>query len=248
MSELYVRDVGDGEPPIVVLHGGWGYGFYPFDDAIAGLRRRFVIPDRTGYGQSPPRRELPHGFHQMYADETTALLDDLGITRCVLWGHSDGAVIAALLAIGDPARYAGVVLEALHLEREKPASRDFFTMMAVDPDGFGERVTAKLAAEHGPSWRTIIQADGRAWLDIAATPGEDLFAGRLHELRVPTLVLHGTRDPRTEPGELDRLRRDVPHAEIHMIDGAGHAPHSERAYASTCTQIVARWLAVLPTG
>lgn len=151
------------------------------------------------------------------------------------------------MAIAEPARFAGVVLEALHLDREKPRSREFFTRMADDPDAFGERVTAKLAADLGPDWRTIIRADGRAWLALAAAPEHDLFDQRLHELTVPTLVLHGSDDPRTEPGELDRLRREVPGAEVHLLEGAGHGPHSERAYAATCTQIVARWLAVLPT-
>lgn len=239
---LHVRDLGTGDPPIVVLHGGWGYGFYPFDDAIAGILRRFVIPDRTGYGQSPPRASLPPRFHDLYAEETEALLDALAIERCVLWGHSDGAVIAALLAIHNPTRYAGVVLEALHLEREKPRSREFFTMMAHDPEAFGERVVSKFAAEHGDNWRTIIRADGAAWLHIAAHPEDDLYADRLHELRVPTLVLHGDADPRTEPGELDRLRRDVPHAEIHMIAGAGHSPHSERDFAAACTAIVRQFV------
>jgi len=236
-GELYYRDVGTGEPPIVILHGGWGYGFYPFDDAIAGIERRFVIPDRTGYGKSPPRASLPAGFHAMYADETTALLDTLAITRCVLWGHSDGAVIAALLAIREPSRYAGIILEALHLEREKPRSRAFFMRMAKDPDAFGPKVTAQFAAEHGEDWRRIIRAAGEAWLHIAATPDEDLFDRRLDELRVPTLVLHGAEDPRTEPGELERLRREVPHARVHVIDGAGHSPHSERVSAATCAQL-----------
>lgn len=245
---LHVRDRPGSDPPIVVLHGGWGYEFYPFDDALAHLPNRFVIPDRTGYGKSvPPVREtLPRGFHAMYAGETATLLDELGISRCVLWGHSDGAVIAVHLATRDPDRYAGVVLEALHLDREKPRSREFFTRMAKDPDAFGERVSAKLAAEHGPGWRTIIRADGEAWLDIAATPALDMFDNRLGELRMPTLVLHGQADPRTEPGELDRLRREVPHAEIHVLEQGQHAPHSERATAATCTQIVARWLSVLP--
>jgi pimeloyl-ACP methyl ester carboxylesterase len=243
---LHYRDVGTGEPPIVVLHGGWGYAFYPFDAAIAGIARRFVIPDRSGYGKSPPRDSLPPRFHELYADETVAVLDALAIERCVLWGHSDGAVIAAIAAIREPRRYAGVVLEAIHIDREKPRSRTFFEMMAHDPDRFGPSVTRKFAAEHGDNWRAIIRADGEAWLHIAAHPDDDLYANRLHELRVPTLVLHGADDPRTEPGELDRLRREVPHAEIHMIEGAGHSPHSERASAQTCTSIVARWLSVLP--
>jgi pimeloyl-ACP methyl ester carboxylesterase len=107
-------------------------------------------------------------------------------------------------------------------------------------------VTSKLAAEHGDSWRAILRAGGEAWLHIAAHPEDDLYRDRLGELRVPTLVLHGGDDPRTEPGELDRLRREVPHAEIHVLPGAGHSPHSERGSAATCTNIVARWLGMLP--
>ena len=210
------------------------------------VRRRKRQNFRSGYGKSPPREVLPPKFHALYADETEALLAALGIAHCVLWGHSDGAVIAALLGIRDSARrargqasrYAGIVLEAIHLEREKPRSREFFTMMARDPDGFGERVTEKLERDHGASWRTIIRADGEAWLHIAAHPDEDLYDHRLAELRAPTLVLHGADDPRTEPGELDRLLRDVPHAEVHVIEGAGHSPHSERGSAATCTRLV----------
>ena len=244
--ELHYRDGGAGVP-LVILHGGWGYGFYPHDDAIATLDRRFVIPDRTGYGKSPHIAELPPRFHVAAAIETERLLDALTIERCVLWGHSDGAVIATLLALRSPDRYGGVVVEAIHLDREKPRSREFFLMMANDPDGFGERVARKLADDLGADyWRTIIGADGRAWLDIAATPTEDLYDRRLHELRVPMLVLHGTEDPRTEPGELDRIRREVPAARIEMLAGAGHSPHSERGSAARCTALVAEFLAGLP--
>lgn len=231
----------------MLLHGGWGYDFYPHDHAIATLDRRFVIPDRTGYGKSPHIAELPPNFHVAAAIETEKLLDALGVERCVLWGHSDGAVIATLLALRTPDRYGGVIVEAIHLDREKPRSRDFFLRMVNDPDAFGERVMRKLADEHGEDyWRTIIRAGGRAWLDIAATPNEDFYEHRLHELRVPMLVVHGADDPRTEPGELDRIRREVPTARIEMIDGGGHSPHSGRGSAALCTEIVADFLASLP--
>jgi len=240
--ELSYRDVGRGAP-IVLLHGGWGYSFYPHDDAIAKLERRFVIPDRTGYGGSPHVTELPPKFHLAAAIETEKLLNALAIERPVLWGHSDGAIIATILALRDPDRYEGIIVEAIHLDRAKPRSRDFFQQMVNDPDSFGERVTRKLAEEHGEDyWRTIIRAGGQAWLDIAATPDEDFYEHRLEELRLPMLVVHGADDPRTEPGELDRVRREVPTARIEMIEHGGHSPHSTPATAAQVTEIVDRFL------
>ena len=241
--EQHYREAGQGEP-LLILHGGWGYAYYPFDAQLAELggELRFLIPDRTGYGRSPRLAELPPRFHEAAAIEAEAFLDALGIERCAIWGHSDGAVIAAITALRRPERYRAIILEALHLDREKPRSRAFFTMMAEDPDGFGPRVAERLAADHGEDhWRAVLRAGGRAWLAIAASPGEDFFGGRLGELRVPALVLHGGSDPRTEPGELDRMR-EVPAATIHVIPSAGHSPHSQQRAAAEATAAAAAFL------
>jgi pimeloyl-ACP methyl ester carboxylesterase len=207
---VHYRVAGAGRP-IVFLHGGWGYEIYPFDRQIAAMGgdHQLIAPDRTGYGGSRRLERQAIDFHHRAAAETFAVIDALGLERPVVWGHSDGAVIALLMGLAHPDRLAGLIVEAAHVFRRKPASREFFETMMRDPDGLGERVTSVLARDHGDGWRDLIRTNGDAWLRIAgdrSAPAADLYGGRLGELRVPTLVIHGARDPRTEPGELEAMR------------------------------------------
>src|SRR5204863_9000496 len=97
------RECGRGAP-LVFLHGGWGYEVYPFDRQIAALAstHRIIIPDRSGYGGSSRVPSLATDFHDAAAAETLAVVDALGLGRPALWGHSDGAVIAALIGLRAP--------------------------------------------------------------------------------------------------------------------------------------------------
>jgi valacyclovir hydrolase len=248
---VYYRDAGAGRP-VVILHGGWGYEVYPFDRQIAALapHHRVIAPDRTGYGRSGRLERQATNFHHRAAAETFGVIAALGLERPILWGHSDGAVIALLMGLADPDRVSGLIVEATHFYRRKPASRPFFETMMRDPGELGERVTRVLAREHGEGWRDLIRTNGDAWLRIAgdpSAPAGDLYGGRLGELRVPTLVIHGARDPRTEPGELDALRdaltrrpEALRHLEIRRFEilaEGGHSPHSERAVADEVTRL-----------
>ena len=245
--EIFYREFGHGWP-LLSLHGGWGYEIYSFDRQIAELSDRFriLIPDRTGYGRSPRITALPTGFHTAAAMESEAFLDALGIKRCMLWGHSDGAVIAAMMGLRHPERYAGIILEAFHYDRLKPHSRDFFTQMINAPDSFGPRVCSTLARDHGEDyWRTVLQCGGNAWLEIARTahvPEKDFFKQRLSQLKPPTIFIHGDQDPRTEPDELDHVRRELPNVPIHLIAGGGHCPHSESSVVAECNRVAGDFL------
>jgi non-heme chloroperoxidase len=243
---IHYRDAGAGSP-IVILHGGWGYEIYPFDRQIAALAsdHRVVIPDRTGYGGSGPLARQETDFHRRAADETLAVIDTLGLERPVVWGHSDGAVIALLIGLTAPDRVGGIVAEATHFYRRKPSSREFFETMMTNPDGLGERVGAVLRGEHGERWHDLIRINGDAWLRIAAgasADGDDLYGGRLGQLRVPALLIHGARDPRTEPGELEALRSALPHAQFAVLADGGHSPHSERATSDDTTRLARAFL------
>jgi pimeloyl-ACP methyl ester carboxylesterase len=249
-----------GGTPLVVLHGGWGYDKYPFDAQIEafGTRRRIVIPDRSGYGASTPIELLPADFHDRATEETRIVLDALGLVRPILWGHSDGAIIALRLGLAAPDRVSGIIAEATHFYRRKPRSRPFF-----------ESVLANAESSR------IMKLHAEAWLQIgegARSPIDDFYGGRLSQLSVPTLVIHGARDPRTEPGEIDALR-DVlsaceaaraeggaalsecgvalsecgvalsgPPIQLTILDRGGHSPHSEPATADEVTALAREFL------
>ena len=258
----HYRDAGVG-PPIVFLHSGWGYEIYPFDrqSAAFGTQHRIVIPDRSGYGKSTPIESLPPDFHQRAADETLALIDALELERPIVWGHSDGAIIALLLALGTPRAVAGVIAEATHFYKRKPRSRAFFESMRHAPRTLNDTVSAVLARDHGDRWPDVIERHSLAWQRIAeeaASDTDDFYGGRLGEIAAPALILHGARDPRTEPGEIDALRGaldavrgvrlQADHTDgpaeagrhvrnIVILPAGGHSPHSEAATVDDVQQI-----------
>ena len=245
---IYYRDEGEGAP-LLFLHGGWGYEMYAFNRQIAvlGQRYRLLIPDRGGYGRSAHLiNDLPSDFHYLAAAETLSILDSLGIERAVLWGHSDGAVIAAILGFTAPERVSALVLEAFHYFRMKTTSQHFFETLADRPEALDEELCERFAREHGADyWRHLVTSHAKAWLQIAsagAGPNDDLYAGRLREIVAPTLFIHGRLDPRTEPGELDAARAQLPEAEMQILDEGSHSPHSESATADLVIQIASEFI------
>jgi pimeloyl-ACP methyl ester carboxylesterase len=248
-ARLLVREQGRG-PAVAVLHGGWGYRVYPFDVQMEALapRCRAVAPDRVGFGGSGRIAELPEGFQALMARETMLALDALGIERAALWGHSDGAVVAAWCAILFPERVRALALEALHFRAWKPGSIEFFSTGAEDPARFGENIARELEADHGPGWRDVIRMESRAWLRLiegGRARGGDLFGGRLSGIRCPALLLHGRRDPRTEPGEMDDALAALPGARLAWLE-AGHSPHTSATAGPECTRLAVEFLAAAP--
>jgi 3-oxoadipate enol-lactonase len=230
--KIHYREVGDGTP-LIFLHSGWGYCTYPFNHQIEAFNSRFkiIIPDRSGYGGSMKIESLPADFHVRAATEMISLLDALNIQHGVLWGHSDGAVIAAWMGLLDPARFSGLILEAFHYFKVKPRSEGFFKSLSHNPEQVGERICRRLILDHGEDhWRKVIKNNCEAWLRIAMEskhPSEDLYGGKLQWLTVPTIFIHGIHDPRTEPSEIETVCQVLPRASINRIEGARHSPHSE---------------------
>jgi len=245
--EVYYREWGRGTP-LVFLHGGWGYEVYPFDSQVERFQDRnwIVAPDRSGFGRSTSVEQLPADFHKAAAAETLLVLDELGIGKAVFWGHSDGAVIAAIIGLSAPGRALGLILEAFHYDRRKKGSVEFFEAMVREPEKVGPRNSSAMARDHGETrWRKVLETGGNAWLKIieeSSDPRKDLYDNSLSKLSVPAILIHGARDPRTEPGELDAVRAELPDSPIVLIDGGGHSPHSEPTAQAQCNEIASQFL------
>jgi pimeloyl-ACP methyl ester carboxylesterase len=245
---IYYREFGSGHP-LVFLHGGWGYGVYPFDRQIEAFKKEFriLIPDRSGYGHSTRvSGEMPLDFHRRAAAETIQILDALGIERAALWGHSDGAVIAAMLGLAAPQRCERLILEAFHYLRKKPGSRAFFERFAARPEDLGEETKNLLKQDHGETeWPAVLRRNCGAWFrlaDLVQRADEDLYGGCLGELEVPTVLLHGSLDPRTEPGEMELVGRALPRATMRFVGNGKHSPHSEESAFEECNAIAREFL------
>jgi len=251
--ELYYRETEGSRKasegaPILFLHGGWGYEMYPYNRQLAALSNDYpcIIPDRSGYGRSARLvGELPADFHYLAAVETLSFMDSLGIERAALWGHSDGAVIAAIIGFTAPQRVNGLILEAIHYYAQKPSSRNFFEALAFRPESVGVELCSRFARALGEDWRGLITTHSRAWLQLAKNsngPRDDLYRGRFREITAPTLIIHGQRDPRTEPGELDDVGRQLPKAEMNILEKGSHSPHSESETADLLTSLAREFL------
>ena len=130
-----------------------------------------------------------------------------------------------------PQRFERLILEVFHYFRQKAASRTFFVRAAANPGELGAGTRQRLAADHGEThWKEVVRRNAAGWVRIgeqSALPDEDLFEGRLGALAVPALFVHGRLDPRTEPGEMERVQQVLPESTLHYIENGRHCPHNE---------------------
>jgi pimeloyl-ACP methyl ester carboxylesterase len=109
---VHLRDEGPREDrsPIVLLHGT-GSSLHAWEGWVEALksRRRVIRYDLAGFGLTGPS---PDGIYSLENDVRLlmALLDKLGIERCVLGGNSLGGAIAWRTALAHPARVEKLIL------------------------------------------------------------------------------------------------------------------------------------------
>src|SRR5512139_3547783 len=141
MPQVTVNDItlhytahGRGEP-LLLIHGGWGLGVngFQFQEKTLARDYRLIVPDRRGYGRSTRVHDFTADFHWQHAGDLAQLLDALQIDRVRVWGHSDGAIIGAIMAILAPDRVRALVFEGGHLYKRKTESQFQMQQVYNDP-------------------------------------------------------------------------------------------------------------------
>jgi 3-oxoadipate enol-lactonase len=229
------EEAGNGEAmPIVLLHGvGSDKSVWRLQLEHFSPERRSIAFDYPGYGDSD---SAPEGMtRDDYATTILAAMSELGIKRAHVCGLSLGGVVAIAMNHAWPERTASLVLAdtfASHPDGQLIYDRSIGA--SDNMRAFAEsRVDVLLAQPADPAVRAeVIETMSRiepaayriaakaVWL---ADQGE-----RVHEIRVPTLVVCGSDDRVTPPALSSALARLIPGAHNELVEGAGHLANLER--------------------
>jgi pimeloyl-ACP methyl ester carboxylesterase len=225
---------GEGRP-LLFLHPG--IGIEPDACVLHRLatRARVIAPTHPGFGgsEAPKSFDTVDDLAYFYLD----LIHELDLEDVALVGVSFGGWIAAEIAIKSTARISHLVLgNPVGIKVGSREHRDIADIFAMNETDFldiayhdpnaGKRDYKAMPEEQVRSAARNREATARyAWSPFMHDPK---LKGRLHRIRVPTLLLWGTHDRVLSEGYCRAYCAAIPGARFERIERAGHFPHLEQ--------------------
>lgn len=238
-----------------------------FCELLAAGGRLVVRYDLRDTGQSVTYEPGAPQYTGADLDEDAlGVLDALGIARAHLVGVSMGGGIAQELAIDHPERVATLTLIAtspvgrdpgkpplppmtpeLAARFAEPASEPDWSDRAAVVDHIVERLrpfSGSLGFDE-PEARALVDRVVDRTTNIASSLKNhwlleegDPPRGRLADVRIPTLVLHGTDDPLFPPAHGGALAEEIPGARLVLLEGMGHEVPPRPLWGTVVTEIL----------
>lgn len=120
-QNLHYKTYGSGEP-LIILHGLFG-GWDNWHPVAKDLSQRFgvYVPDLRNHGRS---LHSPCFGYDAMADDIRGLLDELGLARAVLLGHSMGGKVAMRFASLFPQRVMRLIIVDITHKACRPIHSD----------------------------------------------------------------------------------------------------------------------------
>lgn len=235
--DLPVWDIAgrDADGPTLVMTPGWGdsrLGMLVRAERLADRCSRMLLWDPPGEGEAPGRCRLGLDEHGPLGE----LLDRACADgeRVVLFGASMAAGTAIVLAAerSDDARIAGVIAESPYRTPTTPAKN------VLRLAGMPWRVQTPLAYW----WLGLRLGAGPLWRGFDR-------AAHASRVRVPMLVLHGSRDGISPLDDGEAIAKAAPRGRMEIIEGAGHNDlWTEEAFAAASAKAVGAFLRSLASG
>ncbi len=241
---MHAVEVGDG-PPLVFLHAlGWDHRQWEYEILRYRARYKVIAGDTRGHGAS----SKPGGPYDLtgFAADWQEMLDGLNVERACLVGFSLGGMIAQYMAIRNPERVAALVLVSTVCQFDAGVRAAMEDRIVINRK-MGARAAAEAVAkslftqnfrdrepgflETFYAWR-VTQPQDCIVDSIRATFDLDTCA-RLSSLNIPCMVIAGSDDVATPPEAVAALARQLPNAELQIVDGAAHMLTIERPRAFT---------------
>jgi pimeloyl-ACP methyl ester carboxylesterase len=240
------------DPPILLIMGTSGSMDWwedEFCERLADGGRLVIRYDLRDTGESVTYEPGSPGYDgDDLTDDAVGILDALGIERAHLVGISMGGAIAQEVALDHPDRVASLTVIATTFAVSSglslPGMRaDAGAALAqLEPPDWSDReavieygvATARLGAGSGGFDEAANrELWGRA-LDRTANiessfVNHDLIHGSearprpsVSEIRAPVLVIHGDDDPYFPLEHGEAMAREIPNAELLVLEGVGH--------------------------
>lgn len=111
--DVWVKQVGTGEVPVLTLHGGPGFNHFYLEcleDFLPQAGIRYWYYDQLGCGFSDTPAEESLWTLERYRGEVEQVRQALGLERFILYGHSWGGLLAMEYALRYPQHLAGLVI------------------------------------------------------------------------------------------------------------------------------------------
>ncbi|MGA2969201.1 MAG: alpha/beta hydrolase [Acidimicrobiales bacterium] len=211
-------------PTIALLHGGMSSSASMLRSIGPGLSKHYRIAafDRRGHGRTADT-SAPFSYDTM-ADETIAFLEYLARPAHVV-GHSDGGVVALLVALRRPDLLRRVVVIGANYHFNGLRPYEDFALEGPDFDQWAQSFAA-ISPDGIEHARAVAEKTVRL---LRTEP--TLVTADLATISVPVLVMASD----DEPIQLEHtcsLYESIPDAELAIIPGTSHAMLKERTKAS----------------